>query len=58
MVSDLAAVPLPDASFDVVICTDVLEHVLKPREAVEEIGRLLKRLGGFRMFFLLKKPFV
>lgn len=42
VVSDITAMPLPNNSFDVIICTDVLEHVLFPREAVHEIGRLLK----------------
>ena len=37
--------PLPNNSFDAVICTDVLEHVLNPWGAVLEIGRLLKSHG-------------
>ncbi|CAJ1442640.1 unnamed protein product [Effrenium voratum] len=41
IVSDIIAIPLPSGSFDVVICTDVLEHVVHPQEAVQEIGRLL-----------------
>ena len=45
VVSDIANMPLANNSFDVVICTDVLEHVLRPREAVHEIGRLLKAGG-------------
>jgi SAM-dependent methyltransferase len=36
---------LPDASFDLVICTQVLEHTSQPWEAVREIGRIL-RPGG------------
>lgn len=32
-------------SFDVVICTEVLEHTLQPFKAVEEIFRMLKRGG-------------
>lgn len=39
------AVPLPDASVDVVICTDVLAHVDGPGRVVAEAGRLL-RPGG------------
>jgi SAM-dependent methyltransferase len=36
---------VPDASFDLVICTQVLEHVRRPEEALAEIGRVL-RPGG------------
>ena len=32
---------LPDASYDVVVCTEVLEHTRNPFLAVAEIGRLL-----------------
>jgi SAM-dependent methyltransferase len=39
------AVPLPDASFDTVLCTDVLEHVADPAATVREMARLL-RPGG------------
>lgn len=33
-------------SFDVVVCTEVLEHVLNPFAAVDEIFRLLRPGGG------------
>ncbi|CAK9038722.1 unnamed protein product [Durusdinium trenchii] len=57
VVSDITAMPLPNNSFDVIICTDVLEHVLFPREAVHEIGRLLKRLEEWPFFkFLSEEP--
>lgn len=45
IVSDIADMPLPNKSFNVIVCTDVLEHVLRPREAIHEMGRLLKRHG-------------
>ena len=35
------ALPYEDGSFDVVLCTQVLEHVGDPRQAVSEIGRVL-----------------
>jgi len=38
-------VPLPDASFDVVLSTQVLEHVLDPGSYLAECRRLL-RVGG------------
>jgi SAM-dependent methyltransferase len=36
---------LPDNGFDMIVCTEVLEHVLQPFSAVEELRRLL-RPGG------------
>ena len=45
LVSDVTAIPVPDASFDVVLCTEVLEHVPRPEAAVREMARLL-RPGG------------
>ncbi|CAE7947168.1 unnamed protein product [Symbiodinium sp. KB8] len=53
VVSDIGSIPLPDESFDLVICTDVLEHVLNPKRAMHEMGRLLKP-GGM---VLLQVPF-
>jgi len=44
-VSDITSIPVPDQSFDVVLCTEVLEHVPTPIEALKEIGRILK-VGG------------
>lgn len=37
---------IPDGSFDIIICTEVLEHVANPFDAVKELHRLLKP-GGF-----------
>jgi ubiquinone/menaquinone biosynthesis C-methylase UbiE len=36
---------IPDNFFDIVICTEVLEHTLNPFEAVKEIYRILKPNG-------------
>ncbi len=44
-VSDILSIPVSDASFDVILCTEVLEHVSLPIEAVKEFGRIL-RSGG------------
>ena len=46
--SDILNIPAPDASFDAVICTEVLEHVPEPIRAVRELARLL-RPGGVMM---------
>lgn len=44
---------LPSDHFDVVVCTEVLEHVLNPFAAVAEIRRVLKPRG----IFLATSPF-
>lgn len=44
-VSDICQIPVEDAAFDAVVCTEVLEHVPEPIRAVQEIGRVL-RPGG------------
>jgi SAM-dependent methyltransferase len=43
--SDITAIPVPDAAFDVVLCTEVLEHVPEPIPALHEMVRIL-RPGG------------
>lgn len=44
-VSDITAIPVPQESFDVILCTEVLEHVPEPIEAVKEFARILKPDG-------------
>lgn len=44
-VSDISNIPVMDNSFDVVLCTEVLEHVSEPIKAIEEIVRILKPNG-------------
>ena len=46
--SEITNIPVPDGSFDVVLCTEVLEHVPEPIEAVREMMRILK--PGGRLF--------
>jgi ubiquinone/menaquinone biosynthesis C-methylase UbiE len=43
--SDITSIPLPNASFDAVMCTEVLEHVFDPTTAITELGRVLKPGG-------------
>jgi 2-polyprenyl-3-methyl-5-hydroxy-6-metoxy-1,4-benzoquinol methylase len=40
------AIPFPDASFDVVILHDVMEHVRSHRETIADIARVLRPGGG------------
>lgn len=43
--ADGAALPFADASFDGVLCLEVLEHVRRPAAVVAEIARVLKPGG-------------
>ena len=42
---DATSIPVPDGSFDVVLCTEVLEHVPEPIAAVREFARILAAGG-------------
>lgn len=53
IVSDITSIPMEDESFDVVLCSEVLEHVPDPVRAVKELTRLL-RPGGT---LILTAPF-
>jgi SAM-dependent methyltransferase len=44
-VGDASNIPVPDASFDVILCTEVLEHVPDPADVVREFARILKPRG-------------
>jgi 2-polyprenyl-3-methyl-5-hydroxy-6-metoxy-1,4-benzoquinol methylase len=40
LVGDIYAPPLEEGSFDLVLCTEVLEHLERPREALDALVRL------------------
>lgn len=44
-VSDLASIPVPESSFDAVLCTEALEHHPEPIKVVQELARIV-RPGG------------
>jgi ubiquinone/menaquinone biosynthesis C-methylase UbiE len=45
IVSDIINIPLPNNSFDAIMCIEVLEHIPEPAKAIMELSRLLK-IGG------------
>lgn len=53
IISDITNIPEGDKSFDVIVCTEVLEHLPNPIKALEEFKRLLKN-GGI---LILTAPF-
>ena len=46
IVSDITAIPVEDSSFDVVMCTEVFEHIPNAEKAVKECSRILKPGGS------------
>ncbi len=44
-VCDITEIPVPNESFDVILCTEVLEHVPEPIKAISEFSRILRRGG-------------
>lgn len=53
VVADAVVLPFRSASFDTVLCTEVLEHVPEPEACVAELSRVL-RPGGY---LILTTPF-
>lgn len=53
IVSDITNIPEPDASFDAILCSEVMEHLPHPNLAIKEFSRLLKP-GGI---LLITAPF-
>lgn len=44
-VSDVLEIPVSDKSYDVILCTEVIEHVPDPISTIKEISRILKPGG-------------
>ncbi len=44
-VCDLVSIPVPDDHFDLVFCSQTLEHVREPQRVIEEFRRVLKPGG-------------
>lgn len=53
IISDITDIPCPDASFDAILCSEVLEHLPDPNAAIKEFARLLKKDG----ILLITAPF-
>ena len=53
LVCDITSIPELDASFDVILCSEVLEHVPDPCKVLDEFARLLKSGGKL----ILTAPF-
>ena len=53
IVSDLVSIPEADGSFDAILCTEVLEHVPAPQDAIKEFSRLISPGGTL----ILTAPF-
>jgi len=41
IVSDITKIPVPDKSFDIILCTEVFEHIPEPALAVKEFSRIV-----------------
>ncbi len=53
---DLSDIPKPDNSYDVVVLTQVLEHVPSPKDVLSEINRILKKDGRLLISVPLNGP--
>ena len=53
LVSDITDIPAADSSFDAILCSEVLEHVPEPMQALDEFARLLQLDG----ILILTAPF-
>lgn len=54
IISDITSIPVPDNSFDYILCSEVFEHIPNPFRALNELLRILKPKGKM----LLTTPFL
>lgn len=45
IVADIHKLPFKDEEFEIILCTEVLEHLVRPSVAIAEIHRVLKKKG-------------
>ena len=45
IVADIVNLPFKDGSYEVIMCSEIFEHLLEPQKAIEEIKRVLKPGG-------------
>ena len=57
IVGDVMNLPLPDASYDAVLCLAVLEHVPRPWDAMREMRRVLKPGGHLILYVPFLSPY-
>ncbi len=48
-------IPFPDKYFDIVFCSNVLDHVTDPEKTIKEIHRVLRRNGNFILTVIIFK---
>ena len=53
IISDITDIPVPDNSFDFILCSEVLEHLESPVKAIHELYRIVKPGGEL----LITAPF-
>ena len=53
LISDITTIPLDTCSMDYILCSEVLEHLPRPREGIRELVRILKKGGEL----LITAPF-
>lgn len=53
IISNISSIPVPNRSFDAVLCTEVFEHLPDPLLALKEFSRIIKK-GGY---LVLTAPF-
>jgi SAM-dependent methyltransferase len=53
--ASLSSIPLPDRSFDLILCTEVLEHILEHEQALDEVTRVMTP-GGWLLITVPTPP--